>query len=482
MAAPISPAEPVRLVPPGYCDWRIRFPEHCGPWEYGDNIYGCFNNLAYFDVPPMTDGFQMYKSEDRGATWAVVDPHPSSFWGPLQSNNDFTNSFVRIGNDVYLIYGYRVDSSLAKFTYRLTKFDLTTETWTADVAGDGPTVTMRKTPFSNDGTTFGRAIGHRIEVRNGKIYLFYFGGYNGAGWQIANFITWSPDDGWGTPTELHNDAGRHHYVMSSVVAGNNIHVLLCSDEDIFYNLSANDVELHHVTLSINDVPQTYQTITNDVFPVRNKGVGHIAYGSVSGQLAVNMWDSGGGQSGDELLHCWTADEASNPSWSDAIVPMPVDAGEIASDWYWSITQWELYGCFFATPFFWDGDLYVLSSTSYDPGLTATGPEKCNIWLQKRVGDSWENTRLWQIFDDPNPDDLDNKSYYLLGSFSWGQVAEGIGIFFFGQDLKTPTERDNVVDQREYYLVAGLAVAAPLNFAYYGMPIGVTAEGNYSFFV
>lgn len=472
MAAPTD--TPVKLIPPGWAFSGAVQPTTCGPFSYGTSLYAVFENSAYFDVPPMTDGFQVYKSTDRGATWAVVDPQDSAFFSVGGYGGNSWN-VVQIGSKLYLVRLERhyEGSGFHSQAIYIHQFDMGADEWTANVGGGAHgSWTVTKVAYTGQGLTEGRLHSAAV-VRSGEIYVFFPYEYNGSGWMKLAYSVWNPTTGWTGPTTVKDDSFRHHYPYQAVLAGDTIHVTSGSDTDNPPTADGTDSYLHHFSLSSVDVLGTYQTIATDLTPVRLPG--QIAYGS-DGQLCVPYYDDTPVGGYHTTLHVAFADEEANPTWSDSPIDFPDDPTD---DWKWGKDEFTLHGQFYSGAIYFNGAWRVFSTTSWHPTYAA---EKSRLWMHTFSGSTWTDQQMFQLFEDPNPDDGDNKSYYLLGSPQAQTVTEGIGLFFFAEDSNTPTERGSDLDQREYYFVIEVSAEVTVNFAYFGNPEAVYDSGNYGFFI
>lgn len=450
------PTTPVIFVPPGNCRREFRQQELAGPWEYGDALYGCFSNIQYFDVPPMTDGYgQMYKSTDRGETWSVVDPQLSSFWefGGTSLDGRATPSFARMGNAVYLSWPLRVDASFEEVKWSICKFDFVLDSWVL-ISSDGPQVKLRL--VDRQLTDLSSPMHRNVNLRaksNGVLYLIYNGGYNGADWMMPTYVSWtSPELGggatgtWGTPVTIRDDAGRHHYIITSVAVGNKIHMIMGSDTNR-YPTQTTDKHLHHVCLQADLTLGAYGTITTDISNSPNANVGIVAYDPGGGELTVSTLSR---TTNDTFVHkqnVYIAPEEAEPTWVLTELPF---APEPATNWRTPNTHANPDGMFFTCPFYYDQSLFVMYVTDRIV-VPASSPEQCTIWLYKRVDSGWDLSIVFDLHKE-NPDDPDGESFYKLGSMQPLAVGEGMGLFFMGSDDVAQTERGNDIAQREYYVV------------------------------
>ena len=452
-----------KFIPPGYASRDGTRAEFAGPWEYNGNLYGCFSNMSYFDVPPMPWGLNMYKSTDRGEKWAIVDPQNGDFWEDIDHD---AVSFARIGNIIYM--AWQSDYGLARWDQRqlrISMFDLEADEWTADISGGGPATAGRLTAYSNIGTT-GHHYEHRMRAKaNGTLYLVYCGGYNGNNWLVLNYTTYTPGTGWGTPATIKTELSRHHYPVNAVAVGNKIHVFSASTTTRIPTIVA--PHLHHVTISEADTIQTYQTLSTDVSITTET---YVSLPAADGnEIAISCLT---GTAVDLLsTHTlFTADEAENPVWTTTNMEFPPLS---PAGWYYTDKSANPQGAVVAAQIFVSGTLYSFVATIHEPPPDSY-PDESTLWLQKRVGESWELSEIYTENQTLNPD-----NYYLIGTPQPAEVTGGIGLFFFSHDFDGDTERGVDIDEREYY---GLVSAANLRFSYFGIPEAVTQAGNYGFFV
>ena len=309
-----------RFIPPGS---TLPTPARIGPWEYGGALYGVFINAANYDGVPFRPS--MYKSTDHGATWAIVNPQTSGWTNNQVSAAHGVYSCDRYGDAIYLLWGQRGGVAGAdQVTLRVARFSLTTDTWTADISGAGPTIAGYDAASNNAGDHADRPLKVLVARKtDGALCIAYTSATNASGRGVASYVTYTPGVGWGTPVTLRDDSARNHYPVAALSSNaGKIHWFLCSDTDSVPTTGSTR-QLHHVTLDAAGTLHTYQTLSADIGRAWYGGAGQPDIGDNGAyeELAITAL-SASTTAGLSSHLLFTAPEGDTPAWATETLPMP----------------------------------------------------------------------------------------------------------------------------------------------------------------
>jgi hypothetical protein len=446
-----------RFIPPGgHADaWSS---DRRGPYEYGSTWYSFWHDqdCSYFGGVSC-GAANAWTSTDEGATWTILQPiQGASDWPDIDYSTARNMSFDRIGDKVYMLWQQRTGvDGYDQARLRIATFDLTTENWDQTGLAIGPDTTPFVTQYSSAGISDMREKVAMV-ARGTKLYVFFCSELNAGNWLKFGYDVYDTEaDSWAGVSTIRDDADRHNGVHDVLLCNNNIHIFGRSSEyKKITNLVSDQDALHHVTLDVNDVLQTYQTLTDDLHLDYSTSDGLCACGTGNGTTQIaTVIISDSTEDFDNFQRVYVAAEALNPVWTESTLP------DDPTYPYWKLWINDGWNEPSASVVFWDGSLRVIIVA-----VREDGPDFYTrlLWgTYTQASDSWVYEEIYT-----------EEANFIIGGPLYRIFDGNLGIFFWSGTVSPSVLREHFT----------LLKSGQDNFAYFGIPLAVTQSGNYAFFV